>query len=353
MRRLLILLAVIVAVNAVAFIVIFSRDGVEPGKIARGLPGYPLRGSLKDDQEAIDGAVVTWRETGKQPPGPDDPVHVLWIGEAPSGADLAVLEHRGRLAELVRGEEWELRDERLRGWDNGRGTLPIAIGNSIVVPAGIAWTFLNTGATDGFKPAPDGLFYAERSDDEEGFLVPRPATDGDYIPIYATRLGGARGIRLDDWQAFASAMNEPGTRRAVWLATGALTRQAGTPTYRGDPPMLTVTWTGEVPGDDRAALVVQRDQEGLGAALGYGEQGAVELGTGHADDTFAAGAFADVDGAPHLVLAGAGAVETIQAQVGGKTVRGTAPLAVLEADEGDFTVTGRTRDGKAVAGLER
>jgi hypothetical protein len=363
MRRFLVGLAVL-ALAVVTIVLVTSGGDEDPtGETLRGLPGFPLRGSLAGDPEAIDGAVATWRteiEDGDEQPGdpePDDPITVVWIGELPSGLYIAILESDGLLAELARFEDgWTVRDERLRGWGNRS---PIAINHSIVVPEGTDWAFRDAGPGDGFKDAADGLYSTDSSREEEGFLTASPATAGDRVPVYVVGggAGGARGVPKASWSAFADALNDEGDRRAVWLAARALTDQAGTPTYAGDPPALTVAWTGEVPGEEHAALVTQRDDTSLGAALGYAVEGGLALGTGPAGDTFAAGVYTEIDSRRSLVLAGGGDVETIEAQVGAVELRRDAPLAVIDArrfdDDVDPVVTGRTRDGEIVAGLER
>ena len=62
MRRLLIGLVFLTFV-VIAVVFVTSRGDDEPkGETERGAPGFPLRGSLAGDTEAIDTAVAEWRE---------------------------------------------------------------------------------------------------------------------------------------------------------------------------------------------------------------------------------------------------------------------------------------------------
>ena len=149
-------------------IVLVTGRGEEPeGQTERGLRGFPLRGSLANDTDAIDAAVKEWRDEiaedkaddeedddGKdlahrardaRRPDEDDDIAVLWIGQVDEREDIAILESRGLAAELARrrgGDSWFLRSERLRDEDSG-GDFPIEVGESVLVPEGETWRYVD------------------------------------------------------------------------------------------------------------------------------------------------------------------------------------------------------------------
>src|SRR4051812_1612189 len=153
LRRLLAGLALLAGVLIV--IVVLRGGGDDPeGTTERGLRGFPVRGSLANDTDAIDGAVAAWRKKIKKDeedkdddrdaeqrardarrPDPDDDVAVLWIGRVDDD-DVAILESRGLAAEVTRDHGlggWFLSGERLR-YEDFRGEYAIAVGDSILTP---------------------------------------------------------------------------------------------------------------------------------------------------------------------------------------------------------------------------
>lgn len=399
MRRLLIALAVLV-VAVVAIVLVTSRGGDEPtGDTQRGLPGLPLRGSLARDKKAIDSAVAEWREDVAEDaeeedddadaderlrralsPKPDDDIAVLWIGRTDERQEIAVLEHRGLLVLMRRPSAergWFISARRVELAQDTRGALPLAVGDAVIVPERGDWRFVNASQGVGYEDRGDGLFWADGGIASDGFLVPTQPR-GDRIAVYVTGIG-PRVIREDAYPRFADAL-DGGYGRAVWQATR---RTAETQEderdelYADDAPAISVLWTGELPGQSRAALVLDGDGYAprQAAALGYGEVprpddaeerdegGAVSLGIGRTSDlirtpdTFAAAAYTAFDDVPYLVLAGAGAVETLHALIGDQEVRRRGPLAVIDARRyeenlrADTVVFGRSASGNVIAPL--
>jgi hypothetical protein len=399
MRRLLIGLAVVVV--AVVAIVLLTSRGEEPkGQTERGMPGFPLRGSLKDDTKAIDAAVAEWRaeiaedeaeaeedddDDGDSPkartrnarrPDPDDDVTVLWAGRADEREEVAILESRGLLAELTRGQTsdgWYLSSERLRTDDDFRGLVPMGVGDAILVPARNPWRYVGADS-GGYDDTGDGLFWSDGGS-ADGFVVPTRAV-GDEVPIYITDVGG-RTVRPEDYEVFTGALGN-GYQRAVWLAASQAAELASPEDefhIPSSPPGFSVVWTGEVPGYEHAALVLDGDEYSSrrAAVLAYGDQaernededeGSVRLGTESNDrdtidapNTFAAGTYTAFDEFPYLILAGAGAVETVHALVGTEEVTRRGPVAIIDArrfdpkDRPDSVFFGRTAKGKVIAPL--
>ncbi|MDA0184176.1 hypothetical protein OJ997_27960 [Solirubrobacter phytolaccae] len=401
MRRLLLGLAVVGV--AVVAVLLLTSGGEDPkGETELGARGFPLRGSLAKDEKAIDSAVAEWREEaaedeqeaeedddddGESPetrerrarqPDPDDDVTVLWIGTV-DDEQLAILESQGGLlAGLTRRESsdgWFVDAERVRTEGDYPGDVPIGVGDAILTPARNDWRFVDAGYGNGYEDVGDGLLWSNGGLDSDGFVVPTQAVS-DRVPIYVTGEGG-RYIRPEAYEAFTSAL-EGGYARAVFLATQAaaalLEDDEQQQRTDDEPPALTVTWTGEVPGYKRAAVVLHGDALSgrRAAALGYGnrpdrgedkDERTVGLGTASADqvfksaDTFAAYAYTTFDNFPYLLLASSGVVDTVHALVGTEELRRKPGLAVIDArrfdpkETPDTVVFGRTAEGRVIAPL--
>jgi hypothetical protein len=398
MRRFLIGLAVL-AIAVVAVVLVTSRGEDPEGQTELGMNGFPLRGSLTDDTKAIDAAVAEWRaeiaedeeeaeddddDDGDSPetrarnarrPDPDDDITVLWIGRADERQEVAILESRGLLAELTRREAsggWFLSGERLRTDDDFRGFVPIGVGDAILAPDRNEWRYVGADS-DGYDDAGDGLFWSDGGGSADGFVVPTEPVS-DEVPIYITGVGG-RSMRPEDYDVFTEAL-DTGYQRAVWLAADQAADLATDDQelhIPDSPPGFSVVWTGEVPGYEHAAMVLDGDQYSSrrAAVLAYGDQversededeGFVRLGTAvpgrdliDAPNTFAAGAYTDFDQFPYLILAGAGAVETVHALIGTEEVTRKAQVAIIDArrfdpkDRPDTVIFGRTANGEVIA----
>ncbi|MDA0171385.1 hypothetical protein OJ998_19960 [Solirubrobacter taibaiensis] len=400
MRRLLIGLVLLTAVCIVAVFIAARGDDDPKGDTERGAPGFPLRGSLAGDTEAIDSAVAAWREEtaedaeeeaededeedddatrerhARRPDAGDD-VAVLWIGRVDEREEVAILESQaGLLAALTRRDSsagWFVRSERLRGEDDFRGSVPIGVGDAIVTPARNEWRYVDAGYSSSYQDVGDGLLWADGSVGADGFVLPERAVS-DRIPIYVTGIGG-RFVRPEAYEAFTEAL-ESGYERAVFLAAeqAAEMVQEESDFVDDEPPALSVEWTGEVPGYEHAALVLHGDTTSPRRAVvvGYGDrparseekdEGTIRLGSGGKPpytgdpDTFAAGAYTAFDNFPYLILAGAGAVKTLHALVGTQEIDRKGPFAIIDArrfdekERPDSVFFGRRADGVVVAPL--
>ena len=289
---------------------------------------------------------------------------------------------RGLLAQLRRpsaDRSWFLDDERYPVEQDTRGNLPLGVGEAVVVPRGTDWRFVNASYGQGYVEAGDGLYRNAGGINSDGFLLPQ-RSGADRVPVYATGIG-ARVVRRDAYERFTAALDD-GYARAIWLAarnTSSTLEERSDEAFADDAPALSVTWTGEVPGQEHAAVVVQGDDAAprLAVALGYGETPRPEDATQEEEgnsisfgsartpdfirepDTFAAGAYTAFDNVPYLILAGGGPVETVHALVGKEEVSRKTPLAVIDArrfapnTEVDTVVFGRTASGYAVAPLQQ
>ena len=381
----------------------FSRGEDPEGETVRGKPGqgFPLRGSLADDTDAIEGAVSAWREESEEPdeddeagrddplrdarPDEDDDVAVLWAGRADERLDVVILKSAEMVAQVTRGSDglWDVEGEV--GASVRLDSLPIGAYGAVVVPDRGRWRYVNAGVSSSsvLEDVGDGLFYGGGSA-RDGFVVPETARE-ENVGLYVTQVGA----RLMSLEAFTELQEglDGGSARAIWLAANEANRslRAGLRRYGQDsrPPTsaeaLEVVWTGRIPGHPHAAVVVQgRDYFGLqSAALGWGEDpgaegrrdedgqgGAQDLGfntssrrRSNARDAFVVGAYTEFDDLPYLVLAGSN-VETIHALVGDHEISRPAPVAVIDArrfarteGEPDTVIYGLTADGNVVSAL--
>src|SRR4051794_572919 len=288
---------VLLAIVIVAIVLVTGRGEEPEGQTARGLRGFPLRGSLANDTEAIDAAVKEWRDEiaedeaedeedddGKDAehrardarrPDEDDDVAVLWIGQVDEREDIAILESRGLAAELERrrgGGSWFLRGERLREEDFG-GDFPIEVGESVLVPEGETWRYVDASYSSGYEDAGDGMFRDGGGLSADGFFLPRRG-GGDTVPIHITNVGGG-SLDPKRYEAFVAAV-DGGFGRSIWLAANAATealKDDQRVSRPDDPPPLSLVWAGAVPGYPHAATVLQGDTYAgpRSSALGYGE----------------------------------------------------------------------------------
>ncbi len=387
------------AAIAVAAALFFVLSGEDPeGETVRGKPGqgFPLRGSLADDTDAIEGAVSAWREASEEPdeddeagrddplrdarPDEDDDVAVLWAGRADE-RDVVVMKSSEMVAEVTRRPDgaWDVEGER-RSDRSVLDSLPVGASGAVVVPDRGRWRYVNAGdsSSSGLEDVGDGLFYGGRSA-QDGFVVPETASE-DNVGIYVTQVGA----RLMSPEAFTTLQKglDGGNARAIWLAAneanGSLREGLRRYGQDSEPPTsaeaLEVVWTGRIPGHPHAAVVVQgRDYFGLrSAALGWAgaeersdEGGAQALGfntstqrRSDARDAFVAGTYAEIDDVPYLVLAGSN-VETIHALVGDQEISRPAPFALIDArrfvqteGEPDTVIYGVTAEGNVVSPLD-
>src|SRR3954454_16978186 len=101
--RLLAALAVVAAAVAVVVVVLVLREDDDHSTLRGDVgAGFPLRGSLKDDDDAVDGAVGAWRDQSRDSSRLDDEITALWIGRI-GPQDVAILSDRDHVAEVLRG----------------------------------------------------------------------------------------------------------------------------------------------------------------------------------------------------------------------------------------------------------
>ena len=396
--------AVAVAV-LVLLAVVLLRGGDEKGEIVRGAShrGFPLRGSLAKDDDAIAGAVDRWREvvakrsesdddTTFHGPDADDDVTVLWAGRV-GERDTVMLEGGDLVAELTRQGQlgWGVAGTSLRDSDE-TPDVPVAAGHSIVVPDdGAPWQYVNADRfSSGDALIADGLVSIINST-PKGFVIPEradAASDGQ-TEIYLAGIGGRLLTSPRDFADLRKALTG-GDARAVWLAAHAsqrrLTELAEDDPQRAlrAPQPLRIVWTGKLPKRPHAAIVEQGRFSAQSVALGHGEaageqdtnedatEGEILLGFGtgglsgsnrgaavgsNRGGAVVAGSFISLDDVPYLVLAGIG-VKTIHALVGDREIVRSGPAAIIPAaplartgTPPDTVIYGRAADGDVIAPL--
>ena len=244
MRRLLIGL-VLLTVVVIAVVFVTSRGDDEPkGETERGAPGFPLRGSLADDTDAIDTAVAEWREEtaedakeaeeddddgddaetrdrhARRPDSGDD-VTVLWIGRVDEREEVAVLESQGGLLALLTrresGSSWFVRSERVHTGNDFRGNVPIGVGDAILTPARNEWRYVDAGYSSSYQDVGDGLLWADGSVGADGFVLPQ-------------RPGERRGADLR--LGHRRAPRPPGVLRGLHQGPRERLRACGLPRHR-------------------------------------------------------------------------------------------------------------------------
>ena len=391
---------VTIAVGVVLVLVLRGGDA-EKGETVLGKPGrgFPLRGSLAADDEAIAGAVSAWRERAEEDededeaddatddlrPDEDEDVLVLWAGRV-GDRDVVMLEGGEAIVAMQRGggRDWYTSGESPRDSDRTTG-MPVGTSNFVVVPTGDGWRSVNASDSSGLAEVGDGLFSASSSE-QEGFVLPESGAGSgdDQVSIYVAGVGG----RLMSREAFAGLEDAlaAGYARVLWIAMDEAQRNVNNEVKRlptvprelRTPPPLEVVWTGRLPDQPQAAIIAQGRGSAQTLALGYAAPpdeedsdgdfipGAQLLGFGDpgrsrfdASETAVGGDYVDLDGVPYLVLAGTG-VETLHALVGDREISRRAPAAVIDArpfaqlsDLPDTVIYGRTADGDVIAPLSR
>jgi len=400
-RRAPVLLAAAVVVVAVlAFLVLRGGDddgGGGKGEIVRGAPdrGFPLRGSLAEDDDAIAGAVARWRKVtarraeSEDPPtfeGPDpgDEVTVLWAGRV-GHDDRVILEGGDLVGELTRTGQlgWGVTGTSVRD-PKETPDMPVEAGGSIVLPDdGERWQFVNAGRFgSGEGLAADGLLSTNDSS-PEGFVLPEraPSAADGQAEILFTGLGG-RLLSPRSLTDLRTALKD-GYARALWRAAEAaqrprddLAEEDRQQSFLREPQRFSIVWTGKLPARQRAAIISQGRDQAQSVGLGYGKVGGEQdtnydpkegnalLGFGSAglagsnlEGAVVAGTFVELDDLPYLVLAGTG-VEKLHALVGDRELVRSGPAAIIPATSlartgtaPDTVVYGRASNGDVIAPL--
>lgn len=384
-KRVLALAAAGAAAVVVAAVVLIGGGGGDAGEIVHGRPGFPLRGSLAHDDQAIGAAVAEWRkqsaEKAKDPdadhalrgPDDDDTVTVLWAGHiadedvvvAESDEEVGELSHQGSLGWSLDGVTAR---DRLETSD-----VPVGAGGAMVLPDSGRWRYVDAAVLSRGVRRADGLLYGN-DPSPEGFVV--PATDNVVDPaVYIAGVGG-RKLSRPDLAALRRGLAAGGAR-ALWRAADAgqtalddAARDAPF-LHAGDAQPLTVVWTGRLPGHRHGAVIGEGRGSGTSLALGFGEapktangagrkdEGGVLLGFGSSrlgsrQDSRAAvgGAYVQLGDSPYLAVAGTG-VKTLTALVGRRELSRPAPFALIPASDAssDTVVFGRDAHGAVIAPL--
>ena len=386
-----------VAIGVVLVLVLRGGDDAEKGETVLGKParGFPVRGSLATDDEAIAEAVSAWREraaededadeaddaTDNLRPDEDEDVLVLWAGRA-GERDVVMLEGGEAIVAMQRGggRDWYASGESARDSDRTTG-MPVGTSNFVVVPTGERWRSVGASDSSDVAAVGDGLF-GVGGNEQQGFVLPE--SGADQVPIYVAGVGG-RLMSREAFAAFEDAL-AAGYGQALWAATNEaqrvvdneIKRLPTVPRELRTPPPFEVVWTGRLPDQPQAAIIAQGRGPAQALALGYAAPpddadanddvivGAALLGFGDAgrsrfdaSETAVAGDYVDLDGIPYLVLAGTG-IETLHALVGDREISRRAPAAVIDArpfaklsDLPDTVIYGGTADGEVIAPLNR
>lgn len=389
-RTRLLLLAATTLLVVAAFLVLRGADGEV--RLDRGLAdlGFPVRGSLAEDRDAIDGALEAWRENRGDPVEDDDDedrrfredrrVAVLWIGQV-SDREIAILEQDDRIAEIRRRDDGTWRVVSVGPWQRGLDPAPLSFSGGILLPVDreLRYVAADRRRFSSDVATADGLLAGEgrfSGDVRDGFVFPPRADADGGSTVVLVRGVGLRRIRAEDYDRFLRAMDDGGAV-ALFLAfaAAAVRDEDGVPRRTsGLPPETSLVWSGRLPGR-AAAFVVSEQRATLG--LGVDEPAAedddvaqsVSLGGGPGVGPGAAGLQAGVgvgrvgtaDG-PRLVLAGVG-VERLELLAGQERFTGPAPVLVASApwlgddarddEPRDVVVFGRTADGAVVAPFAR
>lgn len=389
-RTRLLLLAAATLVVVAAVLVLRGGDG--DVRIERGLAdrGFPLRGSLADDRDAIEDAVEAWREDRGEPVEDDEDeerrfeddeeVAVLWIGRVPD-RELAILEQDDRIAEVRRREDGGWRVTSVTPWERSFDPAPLSYPGGVLLPAGRELRYV-AGDRRRFSDAPatvDGLLTGEGRFSgrvRDGFVFPPQAEGPDRSTVVLVRGIGLRRIPAQDYDRFLAHMDDGGAV-ALFLAFAAAAERDGEGRPRrttGAPPDVSLVWSGRLPGRDAAVVVSERGRTlGLGVddpsaedddvaeSVPLGGGPATGLGSGGAPGGVGVGRVRTSEG-PRLVVAGVG-VERLELLAGEERFDGPAPVLVARApwldddprqdEPRDVVVFGRTADGAVVAPFAR
>jgi hypothetical protein len=376
--RKILLLGAGALVLVVLAVVLVTRGGGPSFEVERGDgSAFPLRGSLADDQGAIDDALEAWRDgrgaaaDGRAARINDHlDVHVLYAGRV-EDRDVVIVRQGDRLIAMHQPFD--------RGWVVGEAqdnfasfdASPVEIDDAVLLPVG-DWTYLPMRAHATQPKIVDGLISsgsAYGGEVEPGFVV-----EGGLEPV---RNKGARvfdteaGLfRIDDRTLgrIADASRHPGRLLAIHAA---LVGDEDEPPGRRAVP-VDVLWTGRVPGVREAAVVARGNPHRLGLGLVRKPDGlvssaeSVSLGArtsplgAHRRDFFdepyvGAAYVGDRDGPTTLVAAATGSVDRIELLVGTRRLSRPRPVAVVPVDwdttTTDAVVLGRTARGAVIAPL--
>jgi hypothetical protein len=364
------------ALALVVLVVVLVTGGGPSPKIERGDGSrFPLRGSLADDQDAIDDALKAWKD-GRGGPAKsrlarvtDADVHLLYAGNV-GDRDIVIISQGSRLIAMHQPLD--------RGWVVGGarenfeafdGT-PVTIDDAVLLPAG-DWTYLPL--RDNTRPAllADGLISQGNAYGglDPGFAVEETdAVRGKLTKVYDTKAGGF-SVDAESLRRIMDASRRPGELTAIHAA---LVQDDAEPiTLSGYRP-LEVLWTGRLPGVRQAAIVARSNVHKLGLGLVRDPDdlvsGAESISLGSqlsqlsskrralTDPPYVGATYVGGDEEPlSLVAAATESVDRIEFLVGTRRFSRPGPVAVVPVDwdalKTDAVVVGRTAGGTVIAPL--
>ncbi len=375
-RKTLLLGAGALALIAMVVVLVTGVGRGHPLKIERGDGSeFPLRGSLADDQGAIDDALDAWKDgrgggADSRTRATDAVVHLLYAGRV--GEVEVVLVRQGTRLIAMRqplDRGWVVSDAR-EDFDPYDGS-PVKIDGAVLLPTG-DWTYLPLRG-GGLRPlTSDGLIsdgYAYGSLADPAFVVEGSQPADKVSKVYDSD-AGLFSVRPDTLRRIMDASRRPGGLTAVHAAL--VQHDAEPRTLSGYRP-LEVLWTGRLPGVRQAAVVALKDVHKLGLGLVSDPDAAVSraesvslgsligpLGARRGDEldppyigaTYVGGTAVQPES---LVAAATGSVDRIEFLVGKRRFSRPGPVAVVpvdwDAERTDAVVVGRTAGDAVIAPL--
>jgi hypothetical protein len=345
-------IAVGLAAIAVVVVVVLlvSLGGGDDREIERGAPGFPVAGSLADDNKLIEKAADAWVDD-KDDHKLEGTIQVLWAGPW-QGRRMVVLRNEQTVASIMfssHDSDGRMGNESLAGPD------VVRVNGGFLVKSDAP-----TRYTAAFK-ASDGevetkhVVAHDRLIAETGRPMALLADDAihDQVPLILAPASG------NPVQVLVEAAHLPAMRRAllgsrhgiVTMAALDFARRNGNDTF---VRLARVLHVGPVPGGGTGVAVVLDD--GAHPAIGFaweqndsvsGEQLGV-ADAGPSQPSLAARTVSSSSG-PWLVVAGDAGVARIVIESGRRVIRRDEPFALLRvADDQPFTVRGYTAEGKVV-----
>jgi hypothetical protein len=337
---------------------------------------FPLRGSLADDQQAIDDALDAWKD-GRGGAGDsraarvtDSKVHLLYAGRVDE-VEVVLVRQGTRLIAmrqpLDRG--WVVSDAR-ENFDPYDGS-PVTIDGAVLLPTG-DWTYLPLRG-GGLRPlTADGLIsdgHPYGSLVDPAFVVEGTEPVRSKVTKVYDAEAGLFSVKAETLRRIMDASRRPGGLTAIHAAL--VQHDAEPRTLSGYRP-LEVLWTGRLPGVRQAAIVALKDVHKLGLGLVSDPDAVVSraasVSLGSLIGPLSAGRRDEFDppyvGATYigggeepmsLVAAATGSVDRIEFLVGKRRFTRPGPVAVVpvdwDAERTDAVVVGRTAGDAVIAPL--
>lgn len=361
-------------VLVVLVVVVLTRGGDPSFSVERGdTSEFPLRGSLADDQGAIEDAIEAWKDgrgvsddEARAARVSDADVHVLYAGKL-ADESVVVIRQVDRAIPIFRSADgdWSVRGATI-GFDPVDGA-PLDLNDIILLPAG-DWTWLPLTHDPSPPRTFDGLIDGG-SELKPGFAVEKGTTN-ELGKLYDVD-GGLFRVDDENYDRIIAASQQPG--RLLAIHAGLTGDEDEDPRLQGNVRTVDVLWTGKLPGVPQAAIVSRARPDRLGLGLvddpdGFAS-GAASLSLGSSGNPLAArtngvedeplvGAtyVVDDDNRPQtLVAAATGAVDRLEFLVGDRSFTRPGPVALVPVDwdteTTDAVVVGRDKRGAVIAPL--